>query len=132
MTTESFTDVDLATVDLATVDLTDLSYFQDGPPHELFARMRKAAGPHWNALTDGRWKYIFHARDAEEQLFDLHHDPHELSNLSGDTAHAEELRKWRSRLVEHFTERGEPFLSGGKLAIRVKSTPRSPLFPSIG
>ena len=23
---------------------------------------------HWNALTDGRWKYIFHARDGEQQL----------------------------------------------------------------
>jgi arylsulfatase A-like enzyme len=87
---------------------------------------------HWNALTDGRWKYIFHARDGEEQLFDLQHDPHELTDLSGDTAHAAELRKWRARLTEHFAERGEPFLSGGKLAIRVKGTPHSPLFPSIG
>ena len=53
--------IDLATVDLATVDLTDLSYFQDGPPHELFDRMRQQAGPHWNALTDadepGFWSF---------------------------------------------------------------------------
>ena len=56
MTTESFTDIDLATV-----DLTDLTYFQDGPPHEIFARMRTAPGPHWNALTDadepGFWSF---------------------------------------------------------------------------
>lgn len=56
MTTESFTDIDLSTV-----DLTDLSYFQDGPPHELFARMRTEASPHWNALTDadepGFWSF---------------------------------------------------------------------------
>ncbi|MCX8559919.1 cytochrome P450 [Mycolicibacterium mucogenicum] len=61
MTTESFTDIDLATVDLATVDLSDLSYFQDGPPYELFARMRKEPGPHWNALTNadepGFWSF---------------------------------------------------------------------------
>lgn len=52
-------------IDLATVDLTDLSYFQDGPPHELFARMRKEAGPHWNALTDadepGFWSFTKYA-----------------------------------------------------------------------
>lgn len=30
-----------------------------------------SASNHWNALTDGRQKYIFHARDGEEQLFDL-------------------------------------------------------------
>ncbi|AEF40706.1 cytochrome P450 [Hoyosella subflava] len=47
-TAAQFTDIDLSTV-----DLTDLSYFQDGPPHELFARMRKEANPHWNALSGG-------------------------------------------------------------------------------
>jgi linalool 8-monooxygenase len=56
MTTQNFADVDLATV-----DLTDTSYFQDGPPHELFARMRTEASPHWNALTDadepGFWSF---------------------------------------------------------------------------
>ncbi|NMO03585.1 cytochrome P450 [Gordonia sp. TBRC 11910] len=50
-----------STVDLSTVDLTDLSYFDDGPPHELFARMRREASPHWNALTDsdepGFWSF---------------------------------------------------------------------------
>ncbi|WP_285029997.1 cytochrome P450 [Mycolicibacterium sp. lyk4-40-TYG-92] len=56
MTTESFADVDLAKV-----DLTDLTYFQDGPPYELFARMRKEAGPHWNPLHNddepGFWSF---------------------------------------------------------------------------
>jgi cytochrome P450 len=39
-----------ANISLDEVDLTDLSYFQDGPPYELFARMRAEARPHWNAL----------------------------------------------------------------------------------
>ena len=30
--------------DLASVDLTDAGLFADGPPHELFARMRTIAG----------------------------------------------------------------------------------------
>jgi cytochrome P450 len=49
-----------AEVDLSKVDLTDLSYFEDGPPYELFARMRSEAGPHWNALTGdepGFWSF---------------------------------------------------------------------------
>src|SRR6516164_7091767 len=54
-TTPTFADVDLAKV-----DLTDLSYFEDGPPYELFARMRTEASPHWNALTGdepGFWSF---------------------------------------------------------------------------
>ncbi|ORB43068.1 cytochrome P450, partial [Mycobacterium persicum] len=54
------TTVNLANVDLSRVDLTDLSYFTDGPPYELFARMRREASPHWNALTGdepGFWSF---------------------------------------------------------------------------
>jgi arylsulfatase A-like enzyme len=25
---------------------------------------------HWNGLTDGKWKYLYHAQNGEEQLFD--------------------------------------------------------------
>ncbi len=87
---------------------------------------------HWNALTDGRWKYIFHARDGEEQLFHLEGDPHEMEDLAGDPAHADELRKWRERLVEHFQERGAPFLVNGKLAPRPEGMAKSPNFPKEG
>jgi cytochrome P450 len=46
-----------STVDLASVDLTDPSWFTDGPPHALFARMRKEAPVHRNNSADGhqRW-----------------------------------------------------------------------------
>ena len=63
---------------------------------------------HWNALTDGRSKYIFHARDGEEQLFDLRSDPYELADLAGDPGRESELRKWRQRLVEHFASHSLP------------------------
>jgi cytochrome P450 len=42
-----------ADVDLATVDLMDIGWFQEGPPHELFARMRSEAPVRWNPLADG-------------------------------------------------------------------------------
>ena len=52
---------------------------------------------HWNALTDGNWKYIYHARDGEEQLFDLQKDPAEMDDLAPLPAHETELRRWRER-----------------------------------
>ena len=47
-------------IDLDKVDLTDLTYFEDGPPHALFARLRTEASPHWNALSGdepGFWSF---------------------------------------------------------------------------
>jgi arylsulfatase A-like enzyme len=82
---------------------------------------------HWNALTDGRWKYIFHARDGEEQLFDLRADPHELKDLAGEGE--SELRKWRQWMVEHLSERGAPFIVSGRLGLRPEGMMTSPNFP---
>lgn len=84
---------------------------------------------HWSALTDGRWKYIFHARDGQVQLFDLENDPQELRDLSGDARRADELRKWRGRLVAHLEERGEPFVKNGDLGLRPESCLYSPNYP---
>jgi arylsulfatase A-like enzyme len=84
---------------------------------------------HWNALTDGRWKYIFHALNGEQQLFDLEKDPHELNDLGGDLAYTGELRRWRQRLIQHFEERGEPFLVSGDLGLRPKGMANGPKFP---
>jgi methyl-branched lipid omega-hydroxylase len=40
-------------LDLNTVDLTNLDLFAEGPPHELFARMRAEAPVRWNPTADG-------------------------------------------------------------------------------
>ncbi|MBI1895975.1 MAG: arylsulfatase, partial [Acidobacteria bacterium] len=66
---------------------------------------------HWSALTDGRRKYIYHARDAEEQLFDLERDPGETRSLASDPAHEAELRRWRNRLIEHLQVRGPKWVA---------------------
>jgi arylsulfatase A-like enzyme len=84
---------------------------------------------HWNGFSDGKWKYIFHAKDGEEQLFDLTRDPYEENDLAGDPRHESTLRLWRGRLVEHFAERGEPFLKGGRLGLRPQGMMTSPNFP---
>jgi len=84
---------------------------------------------HWNALTDGKWKYIYHARDGEEQLFHLAQDPLEVRDLAGDSAHSATLRQWRGRMLQHLTVRGEPFVKGGNLAMRPERFLYSPNFP---
>jgi cytochrome P450 len=50
-------------VQLADVDLTSLRWHSDGPPHELFARMRREAPVRWNPLPDGTgaWSLTRHA-----------------------------------------------------------------------
>jgi len=85
---------------------------------------------HWSALTDGKSKYIYHALDGEEQLFDLSADPGEERDLAGDAAFAALLRRWRGSLVEHFEERGDPFLRGGRLTPRPESLRHSPHYPN--
>jgi len=50
-------------VELAEVDLMDERWFAEGPPHELFARMRAEAPVRWNQLPDGTgfWSLTRHA-----------------------------------------------------------------------
>jgi len=86
---------------------------------------------HWNALTDGEFKYIFEAYFADEQLFDLRSDPQELHNLAAEKEWQSELEMWRQRLVEQFERegRGSEWVQGGKLMKRVKGMLYSPHYP---
>jgi arylsulfatase A-like enzyme len=84
---------------------------------------------HWNALTDGRRKYIFHAYDGREQLFDLEQDPGECTDLAPDPAQGELLRQWRARLVEELAPRGDAYVKDGTLQLRPKPMPLSPNYP---
>ncbi|HYF27876.1 MAG TPA: cytochrome P450 [Baekduia sp.] len=49
-------------VDLQQVDVMDPQWFQDGPPHALFARMRAEAPVRWNPSPDGSgfWSLVKH------------------------------------------------------------------------
>ena len=42
----------MAARELGQVDLGDLELWSDGPPHELFARLRREAPVHWSPLDD--------------------------------------------------------------------------------
>jgi len=87
------------------------------------------ASNHWTAMTDGKWKYIFHAQNGEEQFFKLSEDPNELHDLAGDRGYARRVREWRDRMIEHLAERGEPFVVNGKLGVRPESYLYSPNWP---
>lgn len=50
-------------------------------------------------LTDGKWKYIWLARQGTEQLFDLTADPGECYDLASSPEHREQLLLWRGRAV---------------------------------
>lgn len=86
---------------------------------------------HWNALTDGRMKYIFRAFFGDEQLFNLTSDPHELDELSQRPEYAIELQLWRSRLISQFEMegRGSDWVSNGKLQRRTQGQTYSPNYP---
>ncbi|MBI5105427.1 MAG: cytochrome P450 [Solirubrobacterales bacterium] len=55
-----------AAFDLEADDLFDLRWHADGPPHALFARLRREAPVRWNALPDGTgcWTVLGHAEVA--------------------------------------------------------------------
>lgn len=84
----------------------------------------------WTGLTDGKIKYIFYAPEAREQLFDLTVDPDELRDLAGVPEYRETLELWRSRMVEHLRERGEPYVKDDRLNRRPQGIVRSPNYPA--
>jgi arylsulfatase len=84
---------------------------------------------HWNALTNGREKYIYHAYDGSEQFFNLEKDPNELNDLSGEGAAAGRMSEWRNRMIAHLEPRGEAYVKNGRLVPRPQNMPTSPNFP---
>ena len=90
---------------------------------------------HWNALTDGKWKYIFNAFYPREQLFNLVNDPYEEYDLAliankNETIN-QTLGMWRQRMVTQFEneQRGNDWVKNGTLQQRIQGQPYGPNFP---
>jgi arylsulfatase len=83
----------------------------------------------WNALTDGKYKYVYHATSGTEQLFDLKKDPGELKDLAGDSALDGVLLLWRGRMIKHLEPRGDKYVKDGKLVPRPQGQLYSPNYP---
>jgi cytochrome P450 len=67
-------------LELAEVDVFDPCWHSDGPPHGLFARMRREAPVRWNPLADGSgcWTLMGHSEIAQ-----VSRDPKTFSNHEG-------------------------------------------------
>jgi len=58
-------------------------------------------------VRDRRWKYVWNAT-AEDELYDLADDPHELTNRAGDPTCAAELARLRHRLIDWMQQTHDP------------------------
>jgi arylsulfatase A-like enzyme len=56
------------------------------------------------------WKYVFNGFDRDE-LYDLRHDPHEMTNLAGRPEHREVTRTLCRRLWKFARAEGDELLS---------------------
>lgn len=93
-------DVTPTLAELAGISLDDIMPWTDGESLRLVAGGTRRSSPvpmeyaaeasiaPLVAIRDGRWKYV-HCEVDPPQLYDLSNDPHELSNLAADPAHAE-------------------------------------------
>ena len=70
---------------------------------------RYVDGNHW--LVDQRYKYIWMSQTGREFVFDLHEDPLEERDLSGQA----DLQPWREHLIEVLRDRPEGFTDGQRL-----------------
>lgn len=66
-------------------------------------------------LRDDRWAYIQYAEDASKgiELFDMHKDPQQYTNLADDPQHAEVVKALRSRLKARLASVRDNDLGGG-------------------
>lgn len=116
--------LNLADIDVpATCDGTSIaSIWEDGDaPFREYAFGRYGYGntAHYG-LTDSRMKYMYWVEGGIEQLFNVTEDPNECHDLSQDLSYADELNKWRSRLIAELEKHGDGNMQNGEL---VKSTP---------
>jgi N-sulfoglucosamine sulfohydrolase len=66
---------------------------------------------------DPQWKRhydIAFAKRPREELFDLKSDPHQVKNVAGDPAYAEEKNNLNKRLMDELTRTGDPRVTGDR------------------
>ena len=59
------------------------------------------------AVRDERWKIIVYPQINKTQLFDLQNDPHEIKDLAGDPAHAQEIVRLTAKLKDWQKQLGD-------------------------
>ena len=90
-------------------------------PHAAITHLEH---PDSYAISTQRWRYI-HYRGGGEELYDIHHDPHEWTNLASKPEHSAKLAEMRSlspksRVPIHETQPGiNDFEAGLELVLTV-------------
>ena len=84
---------------------------------------------HWNALTDGREKYIYHASTAASSSSTSSATRRSCTTSRAMPPRAPRLKLWRERMVAHLAPRGEAYVKGGRLVPRPDELSTSPNFP---
>ncbi|NDV57154.1 arylsulfatase [Bacteroides sp. 519] len=84
---------------------------------------------YWCALTDGKIKYVWNFNTGQEQLFDLVKDPGELHECSADKKYKKTLAEMRQAMIQHLSERGEPYIKDGNLVKLSSTILYSPAYP---
>ena len=69
--------------DVPSIDLADVIKGDAGKGRNIYSE-QIYFGDEQSALTDGKYKYIYHLNDGAEELYDLESDPKETVNLSED------------------------------------------------
>ena len=77
-----------------------------------------------NVVRDERYKLIYYPVGNLFQLFDLSADPHELTDLSGEAAHAETLSRMQDVLKGELHGSDREWLDGNTFAGRPDKTYR--------
>lgn len=77
----------------------------EGVPDLAFYRYEKYNGRWFGVRTirTPQYKYSFNP-NGDDQLYDIKADPHEITNLINDKAHAETLLSLRRQLLEHLRD----------------------------
>ncbi len=83
----------------------------------------------FQALTDGRIKYIWRPFDGTEYLFDLESDPHEERDLSKVATQQVLFKQMRARMIKLLANRPEGFTDGTNL---ISGRPYPPLQAKAG
>ena len=60
----------------------------------------------YNALTDGKMKYVHSLYDGSERLFNMTDDPREKADVSAIVGYQDEIIKWRQRMFHQFVAEG--------------------------
>lgn len=80
----------------------------------LFAEHYEGEGS-TRMIRDDRYKLIYYAAGNVTQLFDMHEDPRECRDLSGDPDHAKVKQRLTAALIEHLWGEDRAWVKDGRL-----------------